>query len=372
VPNRLTTKATLMRDQIEKCIRLALSGQNDTALAEIVTLIGACSPGDRDSLAYAHFARGNILVRMGRHNEGLASLREAATFDHNQPSILYNLGLEEMTVGNRQRGLEYLERAAQLGHEQAPQALAALTTGETIAVEGGGGGKLPDIILGHIQRGIANVGEGRYHDALVEYNRAIELAPDVGHTYSLRGVVYENLQQYDRALADHNQAIDRDPDNAVAHYNRGVAQERLGNVTAALDDYSRAIALDPTDADPHYNRGNLLGAAGRQEQAIADFTEAIRINPQYALAYNNRGNAHGRLGQHAEALGDYTRALELQPNESLFHLNKGGCHFNLGEISECIYHLLTALRLGDRRAEDFLRQITGRDLDFDDLLSQME
>jgi len=351
-----------IRNRIEACIRSYLAGERETALAEINEIIESINGADPEDQGYAYFAKGNLLVRMGRHKEALYCLRNAATFDHDNPSILYNLGIEEFTAGNSKRGREYLVRAAQLGHEKAPRALEAIKSGEPIAFSSSEQAE-GSAIVDHVRRGMVSVHEGRYDDALIDYNRAIELAPDFGHTFTLRGVVYEKQGRHDLALADHNRAIELSPDNAIAYYNRGVAQEQLGQASQAFQDYSRAIDLDPTDADFFYNRGNLNSGNGRFREAIDDFSRAIAINPDYALAYNNRGNARSRLMDFDEAMTDYSAALKLSPREPLFLMNKGACHYNRGEMDQAALHLLTAVQLGDSRAEDMLRQIAGPGLD---------
>jgi Flp pilus assembly protein TadD len=357
----------LAETRIEEYIRLAIEGKHDKALAGLDAILQECAQGDPADLAYAHFAKGNIFVDLGQHDKALHELRTAATLEHNNPSILFNLGIEELTVGHKSRGKEYLQRAAQLGHDKAPTALKVLESGKPLAISHGQSTGGSDIAQRHIERGMASVHAGRFSDAIIEYNRAIELVPNFGHSHSLLGVVYEKLGQFDKALECHNRGIKLDDTNAVAYYNRGVIHGLMDNADAAIADYTRSLELDPSDSDPWFNRGMLHKEAGRYQEAAADFTRALQCNSEYAMAYNDRAICYSQLGQPDKALSDHLRATELRPDVSLFQFNLGGCYINRGDATRGVKHLLNAVLLGDKRAEDVLRELTGKDIDFNSL-----
>ena len=358
-----------MQERIEQCIELSLRGDNERALSDIEGIIGACSGADPDDLAYALMTKGSILARLGRHGESLASYRNAALYGHNNPSLLYNLGLEEITVGHRQRGKEYLQRAAQLGHRKATSALATLDSGTPIAFTLGESEDAAQIIRAHIERGMRRIAEGGFLDAVIEYGRAIALAPELAHTYTLLGVAYEKLGEYQKALDHHSRAIDLDPSDATAHYNRGVSHGLMGNWAAALHDYSRSLELDPSDPDARYNRGQLYNRSGKYQEAVADFTRALESNPSYAAAYNDRALAYGSLGREDAALRDLLHAVELDPDQSVYRLNLAACYLNSGKTREGVVHLVKAVQQGDPRAQDLLRELGGGEL-LDSLLQK--
>ena len=70
--------------------------------------------------------------------------------------------------------------------------------------------------LGHLQR------------AIQDYDKAIQLDPDLSSTYHDRAGAYYYLGQYQRAIQDYDKAIQLDPDYADAYENRGKAYRRLG------------------------------------------------------------------------------------------------------------------------------------------------
>ena len=52
----------------------------------------------------------------------------------------------------------------------------------------------------HVNRGVDYFEDGRYENAIQEFNKAIQLAPDIAWQYYKRGVAYRKLGQYQRAV----------------------------------------------------------------------------------------------------------------------------------------------------------------------------
>ena len=81
---------------------------------------------------------------------------------------------------------------------------------------------------------------GKFNEAIIYYNKAIELNPQEAETYYDRGNAKAELKDYTGALQDYSKAIELDPQDAGAYCNRGI-------VKAELKDYSKAIELDPLE-----------------------------------------------------------------------------------------------------------------------------
>ena len=201
----------------------------------------------------------------------------------------------------------------------------------------------PRFFYAYYKRGEVKSTLGDYKAAIVDYDKAIEIRDEVFHTYFRRGFAYLMLGDYKAAIVDYDKAIKVDPENdADAYGNRGTARLRLaeseralGNAgsaqrlyEAAIADYDKAIEMDTEDAITYSNRGAAKYKLGISEAArghlkkaqrlyaaaIADCTQAIKINPEHANAYNNRGHAKEALGQKEAAKADFQKAKELDPS----------------------------------------------------------
>ncbi len=93
--------------------------------------------------------------------------------------------------------------------------------------------------------------------------------------------------KYDDAIADYDKAIEINPNVAIAYTNRGLAYGRKGEVDRAIADYTKAIAIDPNFVLAYALRGGAYKHKGDKEQAIVDYRKALEINPSDQLTKNN-------------------------------------------------------------------------------------
>ncbi|CCQ66146.1 hypothetical protein CWATWH0402_5779 [Crocosphaera watsonii WH 0402] len=77
----------------------------------------------------------------------------------------------------------------------------------------------------------------RYDEALKAINQGIQLAPRAVW-YSHRGLIYNEQEKFDLALADFNKAIQLNPNLATVYYNRGLVYEQQEKFDLALTDLS--------------------------------------------------------------------------------------------------------------------------------------
>ncbi len=199
--------------------------------------------------------------------------------------------------------------------------------------------------LDYVNRGFTYDQLQRYKEALVDYERAIQLDHTLIQIYYNRGLTYRNLHRNNEALADYNWAIQLDPTYAPAYNDRGITYYNLGQYEEALTDYDRAIQLDPTYAPAYSNRGLTYYDLQRYEEALINYNQAIQLNHTYADAYSNRGNLYRKLQQYREALVDHTRAIQLYPNQAEFYNNRGNTYYNLLRYDEALADYSWAIQL---------------------------
>jgi tetratricopeptide (TPR) repeat protein len=69
----------------------------------------------------------------------------------------------------------------------------------------------------------------RYDQALADYDRAIELDPDLDWVIADRGDTFRAMGRYDEALADFNRAIELDPGDDDYITKRAEIQRHIGS-----------------------------------------------------------------------------------------------------------------------------------------------
>src|SRR6476659_2640452 len=117
-----------------------------------------------------------------------------------------------------------------------------------------------DKTLLRAREGAAALMRGQYDKAIAAYDEALT-APEIADfieasIYSNRGIAKWRLKQTKEAIDDFNKSIQLAPDNATVYNNRGNALMDLGHPDEGVKDFDRAIALSPNYGAAYNNRGN--------------------------------------------------------------------------------------------------------------------
>ena len=127
----------------------------------------------------------------------------------------------------------------------------------------------------------------QYQEAILQYDRLIELRPNSPHYYSLRAALHHELHQYNEALDDMERSVELDPSNEhldrLAGYLATCPDSSLRNPRRAV-----GIAQRLVDRAPHVGGfRTTLGVAqyqlGKFNAAIETLQEAIRIRKQRGI-----------------------------------------------------------------------------------------
>lgn len=162
-----------------------------------------------------------------------------------------------------------------------------------------------------ISRGESLSDSDRYEEALVCFNKAIDMNPQNIDSLLNKGWLLGKLGDHEEALACYNKALDIKPNDELAWYNKGNRLSDLGKHEEALECYNRVLDLTPTDALAWCNKGNRLKDLERYEEAAACFNQAIQFNFTDAEAWYNKAICLEILGQKEEAESCLKQAREL-------------------------------------------------------------
>jgi len=89
-----------------------------------------------------------------------------------------------------------------------------------------------------------------------------------------KGTKAYDAGKFDDALSEYQKAVDDAPEAAVPHYNLGNAYYKKGEYEKAMTEYKRAAALDPKMPEALYNAGDALYRLGRYEDALKAYQAA--------------------------------------------------------------------------------------------------
>ncbi len=180
---------------------------------------------------------------------------------------------------------------------------------------------------------------------------------DVPMAYGNRGLLYQNDGDLVKAESDFNKAIALSPNYKEAFTNRGNLNLALKKYDNALNDYNRVIQLEPSNPKSYYNRGILYYTIGDYEKASADFLTTIKIDPNIAEAHINLANIYDVNSKFNDALDEYTKAISLNPSLAIAFSNRALVYIKLNRMGEACNDLKQAASLGDKNAENSMREV---------------
>ena len=284
---------------------------NDTAKAiaayENLTKV---NPDDTD----AQLALASLYEQANNYDEARKRLARVRAADSKNLDALLASGRVEVSAGNSQAGLDFLNSAyslaTQFGNDEAKAAVEQ-------------------------QMGLAYLSLNKLDEALKNFTAALEIRKKLG----LAKGVASSL-------------------NMIA-----TVQNKLGNSSEALADYKESLASYQRIGDKHgtaliqMNLGSYYADHAKYEEALKSTTEALTLyremgdEARQALCLNNLGSIRSYMGNFQDALTYYQQAYQIREKlkltddmaESLHNLAEA--NVDLGQYDTAVNQYLKALEI---------------------------
>ncbi len=189
----------------------------------------------------------------------------------------------------------------------------------------------PRNVLALTDRGEARFLNGDAEGALADYNAAVDVDPKYELVYLRAGVVRHNQKDYDRALANYTKAIDLDPRDARAWYFRGLVKEEQEDYSGALKDYDKARQINPRKNEYRTRLALMQQQLSNPSAAIDNLNKAALVDPSDENAFFYRGYVYAQQGNYDMAIQDYSRVLRINPGADYAHYYRGSAYNNRGD-----------------------------------------
>ncbi|MEZ2320212.1 MAG: tetratricopeptide repeat protein [Microcoleus sp.] len=137
----------------------------------------------------------------------------------------------------------------------------------------------------------------RWDEAIVHYQRAIEIEPTYHQSYQNVGIAFAKVGKIEDAIATYRRAVELAPESGHEYYLLGLSLARIGQEEDAIATFRRA--------------GELLEQQGQIELAIDAYQEILKLASNGDISFK-LGMLHAQCGQFSEALTQYQQALQSQ------------------------------------------------------------
>lgn len=257
--------------QLQRLVLLIETG----ALDQAVQVAETADPQVRSSSEFLRI-HAIALHQLGRSQEAMHLLHEAAAIEPANIKVQCNLASLELDAGRVDEAIERLRAALR----SSPGNSAVL------------------LVLGN-----ALMAAARYSNARESYSMATHGAPDHPGIRLNLAAAELKLGHPDRCLVHANEAVAISPQMAAAHSIRGHAHRALGQPVDALHAFIRAAELEPKACEHPYHAGQMFDQIGQPSDAASTYAHVLRIDPAHG----------GALSQRLFTLRRLCRWEELQP-----------------------------------------------------------
>jgi len=166
-------------------------------------------------------------------------------------------------------------------------------------------------ISGEIMESMKN-----YDGALIEYKKAVEMAPQQSGTHYLLGNAYWSLNMWDAASEQFHAELANDPGNCLAERKVGnIVLEQRGDPAEALANVQKALDACPNLMSARVDRARALVKLDRPAEAISDLAAAEKADPAEPSTHFLLAQAYRALGKTQEAQAEMKLFSKLEEKE---------------------------------------------------------
>lgn len=238
---------------------------------------------------------GSLYQQAGRHEDALAALQGAVSYD-DQDALTYQLlatvqaalGQQSAAAQSSQRAIDLVQRA--LAQEGADAYTLQLTLGD------------------------AYVGASRYPEAIAAYQEAARLRPESATAHRGLGNAYYWQGELEPALAEYREAATLAPEDPAAHLLTGLIQAQTGDLNGAIASQETAARLSQCDPAPHLLLGGLYFDQGDYAKAAAAYETALSLDSTNADAWYILAGLRYEIGEMATAAQAAQEAANRAPD----------------------------------------------------------
>jgi tetratricopeptide (TPR) repeat protein len=237
------------------------------------------------NLSFAHFGIGKIYQIMKNYEESMKHYEKCIESDKNNFKAYFQIGVIYLDMGHYAKAQEMLEKCLELNSEYI---LGVVGLGDVFYETG-------DFVNAE-----------KYHLKAYQMGEKDDIHVIVSYANTLAA-----LHKYDDAIILYQTALKLDPDIGDVHYFIANIYYLNDQFEEAISHYVRSIKIDKEPKpDAYFNLANSLCTRYRYKEAIKCFKMAIKLEQNNIEAYYNLGNAYHIIGSYKKAANNYEECLK--------------------------------------------------------------
>lgn len=198
-----------------------------------------------------------LYCKLGKIKEGKDALLQAIKLDPCNPQAYSHLAFVYLDEGNTEKAADFFNRAILL--------------------------RQPGTVFYHNELGLIYRQQGKFDEAIKEFEKAILGSPHNAPFFNNMGTTYRLMGEYDAAIKAYEQALMINPGPQAAYHNLAVVYAVTGDKRAE-GYFKKSIELDPRDVNSYFNLGIYYLENGNPSLAKSNFKKALSLSPDHEMA----------------------------------------------------------------------------------------
>ena len=137
----------------------------------------------------------------------------------------------------------------------------------------------------YIDKGIEEIHQGKFEDAIENITKSIELKNDWEISYFYRAVANQALEKWDDAMLDYTKALQINDKMTDAYYNKAkitLSRKDIANpdIKKAISDLEKALELDDKFVDALFAMAAADKKLGDYHKSLEYLEKLLEIEPQ--------------------------------------------------------------------------------------------
>jgi tetratricopeptide (TPR) repeat protein len=152
--------------------------------------------------------------------------------------------------------------------------------------------------------------------------------------------IFEVQGRYADAVAEYQKAIEKNPAAVNLHFRLARALLMQSHAAEAMnearEEFAAELKLNPSDAVAEYEIGQILVAENKLQQAAPRFERALALAPDFAEALLAVARLRSEAKHYDDAIQLLERAAGLQPDNESVHYNLMLAYRNIGRNADAL------------------------------------
>jgi arylsulfatase A-like enzyme len=176
--------------------------------------------------------------------------------------------------------------------------------------------------------------EGRFQEAVPQFEQVLALEPSLPITYLQLGTVLTSLKNYEKAVPVLRKVVEMRPDLTIPRYQLGTALFETEDFAGAAVQFETTVARSPNWPEAHLSLATAYARLDRLKEAIPEYEKVIELRPRHYSAHLLLGRAQSLTGDAAGAVPNLLKAAELQPTSPEPHRFLADAYAALGQQAD--------------------------------------